>query len=197
MIRTGVFALSFLSLFLFSLLAPLPSALAGDVNVFLGVKSLEEGDWAPLDSHTELGIQGSWGPPTWPVAIATDLYGSVDSQDVLGVDFSASTAEINLGVRKIWRTGGKQRVRPYIGGGIAFVSGTLEAAAGGIKVSDEDNGTGAWVGGGIFWRLGPSFNLGVDLRGSTATIDLYGAEGEAGGGHFGVIAGFGWPKSQP
>ena len=192
--RAGTLALTFLSLLLFTLIAPLAPAHAGDLNLFLGAKALNEDDWAPLDSHTELGLQGSWGPPEWPVAIATDLYGSVDSKEILGVDFSASTAEINLGVRKIWRTGGEQRVRPYIGGGIAAISGTLEAESGGVKVSDDDNGVGGWLGGGIFWRLGGSFNLGMDLRLSTATIELYGADGNAGGGHFGVLAGFGWPK---
>jgi len=198
--RTATLALTFLSLFLplflFTLLAPIPPAQAGDLNLFLGVKSLNEDDWTPLDSHTELGLQGSWGPPEWPVAIATDIYGSFDSQDLLGIDISASTAEINLGVRKIWRTGSQQRVRPYIGGGIASISGTFEAESGGVKVSDDGSGVGAWLGGGIFWRLGPSFNLGMDLRLSTATINLYGVERNAGGGHFGVIAGFGWPKSR-
>jgi len=195
MIRARVVASAFLSLLLLPLAVPPSSALAGDLNLFVGAKALSEEDWSPLDSHTELGLQGSWGATTWPVAIATDVYGSFDSQDVLGIDTKASTAELNVGVRKIWRVGSRQQVHPFIGGGIAAIKGKFEGTSGGVTVSDDDNGVGGWLGGGVFWRLGQSFNLGMDLRFSSATIELYGVEGNAGGGHFGLLAGFGWPKS--
>ena len=196
MIRPGIqvsLSLSILA-FLFLVAAP-PGAQAGHVNFFLGSKVLDEKDWAPWDTHTEAGVEASWGGEDWPVLIATDLFGSTKSKDVLGVDTQATTGELGLGVRKIWNTGSAKRVHPYIGGGVSFISAKLEATSGGNKVSDHDNGVGAWLGGGIFWRLGSRFNLGMSLRGSSANVDLYGVSVDAGGGHFGLSLGWGWPAA--
>jgi len=124
--------------------------------------------------------------------IATDLLGSTRSKQVLGVDSKATTGELGLGVRKIWNTGSSRRVHPYIGGGVSFIAAKFEAGS----TSDKDNGVGAWLGGGIFWRLGSRFNLGMSLRGSSANVDLYGVRADAGGGHFGLCLGWGWPAAE-
>lgn len=183
--------LPFLALLL--LLGAPPPAQAGHANLFLGAKALDENDWAPLDSQTEVGVEASWGGQDWPVLIATDLLGSASSENVLGIDIEGSTGELDLGVRKIWNTGGKRRVHPHLGGGIAYLSAKFEGASGGVKVSDDDTGVGVWLGGGIFWRLGTRFNLGMSARVSTASVTLYDVDGDAGGGHFGLILGWGWP----
>jgi hypothetical protein len=168
-----------------------PTAQAGHVNLFLGSKVLSEKDWAPLDTHTEGGIEASWGSSEWPVMIATDLLGSTRSKSEGGIDYTGTTGELALGVRKIWNTGTRRRVHPYIGGGISYITAKFEGTAGGITVSDDDTGVGGWFGGGIFWRLGSQFNLGISARGSAAEVNLYGVDGKAGGGHFGVTFGLG------
>ncbi|HZE19676.1 MAG TPA: hypothetical protein VE402_06100, partial [Candidatus Angelobacter sp.] len=60
-------SLSLLALLL--LLAAPPAAHAGHVNFFLGSKVLDEKDWAPLDTHTEAGVEASWGGESWPVPL--------------------------------------------------------------------------------------------------------------------------------
>jgi outer membrane protein with beta-barrel domain len=197
MSKCGILASVSLPAFVLILFAAAPPpAQAGHVNLFLGSKVLNQDDWAPIDTHTEGGIEASWGSSEWPVMIATDLLGSTRSKDVLGVDTKGTTGELALGVRKIWNTGTHQRVHPYIGGGISYISAKFEGTSGGITVSDDDTGVGGWVGGGIFWRLGSQFNLGVSARGSSAKVTLYGVEGNAGGGHFGVTFGLGSPSAE-
>jgi len=92
-------------------------------------------------------------------------------------------------------------LRPYLGGGLVLIEGEAEVEIpGGVltppfRGDDEDNGVGAWVGGGVFWRLGPVVNLGVGLRYSHAEITLFGEDVKAGGWHLGRLFGFGWPSS--
>ncbi len=171
------------------------SAQAGHVNFLLGSKVLEEADWAPADNQPALGMEASWGGPNWPVMIATDLLGSRKSKSQGGSDYKSSTGEMGLGVRKVWNSGTQGRVHPYIGGGLAFASGTAEVTTAGVTTKNDDSGVGAWIGGGIFWRLGSRFNLGMSLRGTSAKVSIAGVDANAGGGTFGLILGWGWPKA--
>ena len=187
-----------LPLFLLALLllaAAAPSAQAGHVNFLLGSKVLNKNDWAPADNQLAAGMEASWGGEDWPVLIATDLMGSRKSKSQAGSDYKSSTGEMDLGVRKVWNSGSQRRVHPYIGGGIAFGSGTAEVTSGGVTTKSDDTGVGAWLGGGIFWRLGSRFNLGMSLRGSSAKVSIAGVDANAGGGTFGLTLGWGWPKA--
>lgn len=54
------------------------NAWTGNVNAFLGQKTLEENDWAPLDKQGEFGVLVDFRQPDWPVSIALDFLGSYD-----------------------------------------------------------------------------------------------------------------------
>jgi hypothetical protein len=174
------------------------SALAGkgEVNFFLGQKALDEDDWAPVEDQGEFGAEMSWAGPEWPVSIATDVLFSADEQDLIDPFFggtatlTGATSELDVGVRKIW---GTKAVRPYLGGGLAIVNAVVEFEEFGLSVDEEETGLGAWFGGGVFWRLGKKFNIGFSARWSGAEVDFGGVDVEAGGTHFGLLLGFGWP----
>lgn len=177
----------------------------GHVNFVLGQKQLDAGDWDPVDRQSEFGAVMSFGREGWPVFIAVDILASADDgtldDDVLGpVDVTAATVEVAAGVRKIWDRHGAY---PYVGGGLAAVGAAVELDSDlfpGDPDSDaDDSAIGPWVGGGVFWRLGPRFNLGFDVRWTAAKTDLVfdGATGtssdiEIGGLHYGLSLGFGW-----
>jgi hypothetical protein len=154
------------------------------VNFLLGQKMLDEGDWEPLEEQSEFGVAATFGNENWPVQVAVDLLGSTDDGDFEGLDVEASTAEFAVGVRKIWN---KNKAKPFFGGGLAFVNAELEIEG----VSVDDDAVGAWVNGGVFWRLGSRFNLGVDVRVSRAEVSAFGVDVEAGGEHIALILGFG------
>lgn len=186
--RLGKFAAFAAILFLAA-----PSVMAaatGNANFILGLKAMDEDDWGSLDSQGEFGAEVSFGRDHWPVLIAIDLLGSRAEDTDRGIDFEASTSELDLGVRKIWEF---RRMRPYVGGGIALINAELRATDSGITIIEDDDDVGAWVGGGLFWRLRTRVNIGIAVRYSRAQVRLFGADAEAGGIHAGMLLGWGWP----
>ncbi len=105
------------------------------------------------------------------------------------------TAEIDLGVRKDWPRG---RTRPFIGGGLGIIGGSRELLAlPGVVASNDDSALGLWIDGGVVWRLGKRFELGLEGRFSRAEIQLE-EDVEAGGAHLLLL--FGWaasPRNRP
>jgi hypothetical protein len=175
----------------------------GHVNFFLGQKILDSGDWAPIDHQVEFGAVMSFGRDDWPVHIAVDVLGSYDEQVVFvsgfgNATFSGSTFEADAGVRKIWKTGKTKACMPYLGAGIGIIGAAAKIDGGIVSVDASDGAIGFWAGGGVFWRLGKRFNIGVDARYSTADVDLDFGGGmsankvAAGGLHYGLLLGFGW-----
>jgi hypothetical protein len=166
------------------------NAWTGNVNFFLGQKSLDEDDWGALDTQPEFGVLVDFKQQDWPISIALDFLVSADDATEAGVNVEGMTTEFDVGIRKIWGTEGST-IRPYIGGGLAFVNAEIKATYF-YTITEEDRGTGIWLNGGVYWTLNQSFNLGLDLRYSQAEVTLYGVEGEAGGTHAGIILGYHW-----
>jgi opacity protein-like surface antigen len=158
----------------------------GNVNLFLGAKAMDEDDWEPVDQHTEFGFLLDFGQTTWPVNIAIDVLGSVATETEYSADLEVTTTEIDLGIRKAWG----QAFRPYLGGGVAFISVKSEISGFGYSYSDDDSGTGFWLNGGLMLTLGDAFNLGLDLRYSSA--DVFDNDVDGGGTHAGIVLGYHW-----
>ena len=172
----------------------------GHVNFFLGQKSLSSDDWKPLEKQIEFGAVMSFGQDDWPVHIAVDVLTSVDQETGYDpaagdVTLTASTFELDAGVRKIWKAG---KVFPYLGGGVGLIGASTKVDNGFVNVDAVDAAFGFWADAGVFFRLGSHFNIGLDLRYSTADVDLdfgYGyvaRDVNAGGFGYGLLLGFGW-----
>jgi hypothetical protein len=130
--------------------------------------------------HLEAGIQVS-------VGVESDFFGAAD---VYG-----SVAELNFGVNKTWETKGP--ARPFIGGGLASVGAAYRIENSFGDVDDNDSSGGAYFHGGVFWRIGQRFNIGIDGRFLMGTkMTLFGVEGDADYVQLGMILGWGWPPSQ-
>src|SRR3972149_8799309 len=120
-------------------------AWSGNMNLFLGQKTLDSGDWEPLDKQGEVGLTFDVKKDDWPVSLAVDILASRDEDTVLGVDVEGSTTEVDFGVRKVWDT---KTVRPFVGGGLAIVSAEIEAEFLGVFGSDRDSALGFWANAG-------------------------------------------------
>lgn len=164
----------------------------GDAKLFFGAKMLDKDDWEPVEEHAELGLMFDFGQEQWPFNIAIDVLGSVadDTENIYGYyyDYEVETSELNLGIRKAWG----DVLRPYLGGGIAFITAKYETSALGVKISEDDNGVGYWINGGLMLTLANTFDLGLDLRYSDADVTLLGYDVEAGGTHAGIFLGLHW-----
>ena len=173
----------------------------GEAHLFLGQKGLDS-DWNPVDDQTEYGINFNFGIGDWPVALAVDILTSEDSGSYYyygyDADVDGETLELDVGVRKSF---GERKVQPYLGGGIAYIDGELKIdvpALGPVAtLSLSDAAVGLWADVGVMFQLGERFNLGIDVRYSSADVDFgvpgFGSiEVDAGGTHYGVVAGFRW-----
>jgi hypothetical protein len=168
-------------------------SLTGNVNVFLGTKALNEDDWSPAENQTEAGVELDFESPSWPVSLVLGLRGSSGEGDfvdpLLGSgSVEGKTSELSLGIKKIWAP--DAHTHPFVGGGLAFVEGEFSAAFAAGSVSDSDTAVGIWLGGGVYWTLGEHFNVGLDLRLSSADVTLFSVDGAAGGAHIGVLLGY-------
>jgi hypothetical protein len=167
----------------------------GDANLLLGGKSLDKGNWAPTDRQGEIGVTTNWRGPQWPVALAVDLLAASRSASIASGGFTqqkAQTSELDLGVRKTWTP--DAHFRPFAGGGLALASAEIDKTGPAGTVSANDGGTGIWIDGGVYWTLSEAFNLGFDVRITEAQVRLYGSAMNAGGFHFGLLAGYHWGR---
>jgi hypothetical protein len=175
------------------LLLPTSALAGGEINLFYGQKDLED-DWDPLESQQTIGLQLTFGHQ-WPVAVAIDYLKSSDdgSYNYYGYSYKieAETTEFDVGVRYLFRK--DKTVVPYVGGGLAYIDGVLSVE--GFDFSDS--AVGFWIAGGVNFRIGKFFNLGVDLRSSSAEIkpSELPIEIDAGGVSYGVLLGFRWGGS--
>jgi len=178
-----------------SVMLAMPMAEAGDwisnANFLLGQKQLEEDDWKPVESQIELGALFDFRKIDWSVSIAIDFLGSADVSKSGTNREDGYTSEQHIGIRKIWHDTGSS-FRPYIGGGVARVSGKIKSKTGATTVEQDDTDTGLWLGAGTYWSASPQLNLGLDIRYSQADVTLFNKEREAGGVHAGLFVGYHW-----
>lgn len=186
-----------------------------NLNFVLGKKYLDSTDWPVGGDQLSVSFLSTFGPRSWPVQIAIDFLvsGTSDNSfeisrpgfEITGDEVHQGTYELDVGVRKIWRS---DRARPFVGGGLAIISALQERVDFVLPppetrhpdaiprplliTSQEDEALGAWIDGGIFWRLGKRFNIGLEARFSRAELSFTGREVQAGGFNLGLILGWGW-----
>ncbi len=185
-------ALTVFSLCLAVALISTPALAAeGNVNFSLGQRSLDSNDFEPVDQQTFLGVNVDWDMD-WPVNLAGGLYFSSEEDSIGTTDVTASIIEATFGVMKTWKTNGI--MHPFIGGGLGFVQVEAEIddpLVGGFK--EDDTAPALYTEGGVYWRLGSAFNLGVSGRFMTAPgIEIAGEKFDTTYFQVGLMAGFGF-----
>lgn len=138
-------------------------------------------------SEPALGLELTWGRQGWPAQIALDVLHSSDDGishvprfftiPAYDLRLRASTLELGLGLRRSINVIG---LTPYLGAGGAWVRGRAV-----VEVSDPNAGQfgaptayahtrssafGYWASAGVYRRLGPRFQLGLEGRYSKATL---------------------------
>lgn len=172
----------------------------GNLLLLYGRKALESSELQPVDRQEEFGVLLSLGRNDWPIFIAVDVL-TANSEgepnpELTGVAAIEGTYEVAFGVRGIWGSGA---THPYLGAGVALLGAEVRRPPVQVDPDTDDRALGPWVGGGVFWRLGRRFNLGVDARWSAAEIvpqEFFGGSDEdqfkIGGFHAGITLGVAW-----
>jgi opacity protein-like surface antigen len=163
----------------------------GNISGYLGHKSVDKDDWPNLDSQRSAGVISDFRKQSWPVSIAVDLISAAAVHESGANEDTGGTMEMHLGARKIF-TLENSSFSPYVGGGVAIISATLENENAGVTIDDDDSVVGAWIGVGTYYAVTPNFNLGLDLRYSKAEVTLFDKEREAGGLNAGITFGYHW-----
>jgi hypothetical protein len=175
--------------------------LVADFNFLLGNKQVDTGDWGKtLDEQFTTGLETTWRHTRWPVGIAADaMFANAEKRrNEFTQDETltrASTLELAVGARAIVPFGAW---RPHLGAGVELAQGDVQV----IRRGDADDaagagGTGVWVSGGVFARLGRTANIGMSVRWSQANVKSSTFEADAGGIVYGVTLGFGIPPYDP
>lgn len=173
------------------------SEYSANVNLYLGQNKMSSADWREGDKQGSVGIIADFKRDSWPVSIAVDgfLSGSGDFTEDSDKDkkhkLKSASAELHLGVRKIWDIS-NTNFSPYIGGGLSVASGSLDRNINGEKKNDSDHSVGSWVGTGVYWHPMDNLNVGADLRYSRVNLNLHGDSMEAGGLRTGLFIGYSW-----
>lgn len=155
---------------------PLDGGYYGPVlTLAIGQRSLDEGDYEPVEDQIALGVGVHQEPPGSLVGWELGFQGSYDEDDVAGFgDIESSTWELYGGLRKTLVDG--EEVRPYLGAGLSLVGVRFEA----LGIDDDDSSLAAYAHGGVEIEVSPGFALGLDLRGLFGSeIDLFGVDTDA------------------
>ena len=164
----------------------------GNISGNIGQKSLDDKDWGELDGQGSLGMILDFKKKSWPVSIAVDVIISGTEEKDGDIETNGGTFETDIGVRKIFELSNSS-IKPYIGGGIAIIGAGTQTIDDGKTISDEDDtGTGAWLGGGMYYAASESLIIGFDLRYSEAEVTLSDEDREAGGFRTGFTVGYHW-----
>jgi hypothetical protein len=169
----------------------------GNLNLFVGQKWLNQGDWAPVDQQRQIGLMLAFGEERAAVHFSIDVMTSKDDSGVtsptIGGPVRASSAEFAIGVRKVWGNG---VTRPHLGAGANVIRVTAELSGPAGLVTSEDRGYGVWLDAGVSFRLAGHLNLGIEARYCAANVDLESTLGvrdtSAGGIQLGLLVGYGW-----
>jgi Outer membrane protein beta-barrel domain len=179
------------------LFVPSAAHASGDFNFVYGTRSLDHDFWDPVDDQEVYGATLDFGGAHWPVNIAIGYSkshddGTIATFPVFGsVDLDVHIEEYSLGIEKVWKAG--KVVRPFVGGGFAYVKTDAKVDSVLGSTSDDDTTNGFYIDGGVFFRLGSAFNLGIDGRFMEGTdVTLFDQDGDADYWQIGGLLGFGW-----
>jgi hypothetical protein len=153
-------------------------------DFYVGLRALDQDDWAPVENQAAVGIGFVHENPEDWVGYELGVFVSgATKQDVQigggSFDVRGRTSEFSAGVRKTFSSG-QGTVSPYLGAGISLIRAALKGDSGGVFAEDDDSSAGVYVHGGIEFPIGPSLTFGVDLRALGGTdIQIFGENGKA------------------
>jgi hypothetical protein len=133
------------------------------VSLLVGQRNFDEDDYEPVDEQVMAGIEFVHEARESVIGWEFGLAGSATEEDdvLFGADVEAKTGEIYAGIRKSIGTG---MVRPYIGGGIAYIHSELELSGPMVSESVDDGSFAGYAHVGVSLGLTSAFFVGVDAR---------------------------------
>jgi len=172
----------------------------GNINVVLGSGTLQNSDWndvnlgygsANLANPSGVGINFDIRKASWPISFLVGISTSKSwaNTDTNRAEYSLELLEFDVGVRKYFDV--SKHFKPYLSTGLASIDATENRRCFYVSCSESvsKSSIGAFFGTGLMFRLGTSFNLGLNMKylagTSTGNTDVDYIQG-------GLILGFGF-----
>ena len=141
-------------------------------------------DTEPVDQRKEVGLMGDLTLDILPFGFCANAYYNWDDVESSGGLSEVETVEIQLGIYKQFNV---PVVQPFIGGGVAWLNSSFEAA--GDNTDEATIGAWAYVGARMTVLL---IDFGVALGYTYAEVEVGGEDVDIGGFRAGVFAGIGF-----
>jgi hypothetical protein len=172
--------------------------MAGNVQFLVGQRYLED-FWQPLDRPTMFGVMVDFAPESSPVHVALGASMAWEKQTVTG-SFFGDTGSVEDGFFEfsagfVWLPVKKAIVRPYLGAGVVMLGAGTGSDWSFFDAGDTDSSFGFYGNAGVFFKVGDTFNIGIDgkiVRGTSIT--LVGQEGDADYTQASLLMGFSFGK---
>lgn len=180
-------------LVLLAILGARPAVAGGNANFLLGSRTLgDEEFWGRDQDQTAAGVIVDFGRQGWPIHIALS---NMDSSSCGDCSQHSAVSEYAIGIVKVWEP--KGTIRPFVGAGAAAVRAIFSEEAGGADLVRHDTTSAFYFDGGVFWRTGRRFNIGLGTRlMSLARMEIGGTRFDANYLQVHALAGFGWPRRE-
>ena len=170
--------------------------MSGNVQFLVGQRWLDSDEWAPVDQPPMFGVEVDFAPAEAPVRVAVGAQMSSDSDSTAtfpGGNHDVGFFEISAGF--LWHPLRKGVVRPYIGAGVLTMLVGIDNDTVWFGANETDQSFGFYGNLGVFFKVGDSFNIGVDGRIVTSTnFRLFGVETDADYEQVALLMGFSWGK---
>jgi hypothetical protein len=168
--------------------------LLGNINFFFGQKTLDKDDWEPVHEQSEFGIELDLRDPKSSTGFIVGYFLSSKSVFLSDYDLEleGKTIEINIGGRKDL-IDHPSPLNPFIGGGFSIVKAEARLTDTlGNSLSGSDTGLGLWLDAGVRWMFKNQLTLGGKVAFSHSSLSSSDISIDAGGLHYGLLAGFHW-----
>lgn len=159
-------------------------------KAYFGGKTIDDSAWRAQNGHGSIGVLTDVHTGFYGVRVAVDLFGSGSEATTTSQVKGTYTAEAQLGLRRYFEL--QHPIQPYLGGGVNLAYATQTNNDGTGATEEEDMDTGVWLNGGVDVLITDQITLGVDLRYSTANVELYNQAVELNALSTGVSLGYRW-----
>lgn len=170
--------------------------MSGNTHFLIGQTYLHD-FWKPLDEPASFGVEVDFAPSKSPVHVALGFNMAWDSKH-LSTPYYGQTGHVGAGFLEFSAgflyTPVKHGVaRPYLGAGVLRMFAGVGSGSDFWSRSDTDQSFGFYGNAGIFFKVGDTFNIGLDGRLVRGTkIALGGVDGNADYGQASLLLGFSW-----
>lgn len=176
--------------------APADDPMSGNTQFFIGQTYLSD-FWAPVDEPASFGFEVDFAPKKSPVHVALGMNFAGETERVAGTYFG-ETGKVGVGFLEfsagfVWHPVKKAFARPYLGAGVLRTFAFIGAGTDYWISGETDQSFGFYGNVGIFFKVGDTFNIGIDgrlVRGTSIT--LAGIDGNVDYSQVSLLLGFSW-----